>query len=82
MEGILPEPLARYPLNPGLAVAVQVKVVLARLESKLTGVVNVPAQISCERTVFVIRGIGYTVTTRFIGVPRQAAGAGPEGVIT
>jgi hypothetical protein len=55
---------------------------LAKFDFKLTRVVNVPAQISCERGELVTKGIGFTVTTRFFGVPGQLDGAGPIGVIT
>ena len=77
LDAIFPDPGVVYPLIPGVAVAVQVNDVPAKLDSKIMGVVNVPAQISCERGELVTKGIGFTVTTRFFGVPGQLEGAGP-----
>lgn len=75
-------PEAWYPLKPALPVAVQLKVVPATFDVSTTGVEVVPAQISCESIAFVTDGIGFTVTTRFRGIPGQLVGAGPLGVIT
>jgi hypothetical protein len=82
IAGMSPDPDARNPLNPAVAEAVQVKVVDETFDCNSTGTVVVPAQISCESTALVTIGIGYTVTTRFLGIPKQLAGAGPSGVIT
>jgi len=41
-----------------------------------------PEQIACVKVAFVIVGIGFTVTTKFTGVPIHDVVAGPVGVIT
>ena len=81
MAGISPEPEIRKPLRPGVAEAVQVKVDPGTLDCSTTGVLVDPEQMSWVIIGLVTVDCGFTVTTRFDGVPVHSEVAGPVGVI-
>jgi len=77
---IFPEPLALKPVTvPEVNEAVHPKVVLETPDAGVKVALD-PEQIACVKVAFVIVGIGFTVTTKFTGVPTHDVVAGPVGV--
>ena len=79
---MFPVPVALKPVTvPEVNDAVHENVELATPDVGVKVALD-PEQIACANEAFVTAGIGFTVTTKFTGVPTQDVDAGPVGVIT
>jgi hypothetical protein len=77
IEGRLLDPEAVNPVtDPALATPVHAKVVPVALGAHVTATVLAPEQIVCVKDVFVMVGVGLTVTKNEAGVPGQLLNVG------